>query len=369
MPMGKVAVVGSVNMDLVVNTPRMPKLGETIIGHGFMTAPGGKGANQACAAARLGGEVRMLARVGDDAFGRQLREHLEDSGVITDDVKTVPDTPSGTATIVVHQGDNFIVIDPGANHRLTPADVQAFAERIAEADVVLVQLEVPLETVEETVRVSKAAGTPVVLNPAPAAELSAETLAGLTWLTPNEGEAAMLAGTEPAAGDTQAPGGGAGRAGGGHAPADSTSGQAAGGHASEESGRAGGGHAAADSHQAAAGASAAADSGADNAGIPDLERTVAALKCLGVTNICITLGAQGVAFSDEDGGITRLPAEKVTPIDTTAAGDVFNGAFAVALTEGRPVTDAIAFAQRASAISVTRPGAGPSIPTRDEVEG
>lgn len=355
--MGKVAVVGSVNMDLVVNTPRMPKLGETIIGHGFMTAPGGKGANQACAAARLGGEVRMLARVGDDAFGRQLREHLEDSGVITDDVKTVPDTPSGTATIVVHQGDNFIVIDPGANHRLTPADVQAFAERIAEADVVLVQLEVPLETVEETVRVSKAAGTPVVLNPAPAAELSAETLAGLTWLTPNEGEAAMLAATEPAAGDTQAAGGGAGRAGGGHAPADSTS------------GRAGGGHAAADSHQAAAGASAAADSGADNAGIPDLERTLAALKRLGVANICITLGAQGVAFSDGDGGITLLPAEKVTPIDTTAAGDVFNGAFAVALTEGRPVTDAIAFAQRASAISVTRPGAGPSIPTRDEVEG
>lgn len=290
-------------MDLVVHTPRVPKLGETIIGSDFMTAPGGKGANQACAAARLGGEVRMLARVGADAFGTQLREHLSESGVIVDDVVSIADSPSGIAMIVVHEGDNFIVIDPGANHRLTPDDVRSFGPRIADSDVVLVQLEIPLDVVAEVVRVAGESGTPVLLNPAPAAELSRETLAGVSWLTPNAGEAALLCGIDGELSD---------------------------------------------------------DASVDSA--------IHALAGLGVGTVCVTLGGEGVAYSEAGAPVQRRPAPDVKPVDTTAAGDVFSGALAVALTEGKSMEDAVAFAQTASAISVTRPGAGPSIPSRDEVE-
>lgn len=290
-------------MDLVVHTPRVPKLGETIIGSGFMTAPGGKGANQACAAGRLGGEVRMLARVGADAFGEQLREHLSASGVIVDDVVSVAGSPSGIAMIVVHEGDNFIVIDPGANHRLTPDDVRAFGPHIASSDIVLVQLEIPLEVVAEVVRVAGESGTPVMLNPAPAAELSRETLAGVSWLTPNAGEAALLAGMDGEISD---------------------------------------------------------DASVDSA--------IHALAGFGVGTVCVTLGGEGVAYSEAGAPVQRRPAPDVKPVDTTAAGDVFSGALAVALTEDKSMEDAVAFAQTASGISVTRPGAGPSIPTRDEVE-
>ncbi len=301
--LGRIAIVGSVNMDLVVHTPRVPKLGETIIGSDFMTAPGGKGANQACAAARLGGEVRMLARVGADAFGEQLREHLSASGVIVEDVVSIAESPSGIAMIVVHQGDNFIVIDPGANHCLTPDDVRDFGTHIADSDIVLVQLEVPLDVVAEVVRVAGEAGTPVLLNPAPAAELSRETLAGVSYLTPNEGEAALLAGIEGELSDAES-----------------------------------------------------------------VDSAIRSLSALGVGTVCVTLGGDGVAYSDAGAPVRRRPAPPVEPVDTTAAGDVFSGALAVALTEGRSMEDAVTFAQTASGISVTRPGAGPSIPSRDEVD-
>ncbi|MFP4644585.1 MAG: ribokinase, partial [Spirochaetales bacterium] len=192
--MGRVAVVGSINMDLVVHTPRMPRIGETIIGSNFMTACGGKGGNQALAASRLGGQVSMLGCVGEDAFAPELRANLEAAGVDTAAVHTTGAAATGTATIVVYEGDNFIIIDPGANHHITRAHVQAFGEVISASDIVLIQLEIPLDIVAETVRVSAECGTPVLLNPAPAAELDSETLAGITWFTPNEGEAATIAG-------------------------------------------------------------------------------------------------------------------------------------------------------------------------------
>ncbi len=299
--MAGIAVVGSVNMDLVIRTPHLPASGETVIGGGFITVPGGKGANQACAAARLGGTVRMLARVGADPFGEQLLANLIENDLITDDVRQVESAPTGVAVIVVHAGDNSIVIDPGANHRVTAEDVRAFSAHIQSADIVLVQLEVPLEVVDETVRVANETGTPVLLNPAPAARLSSATLSGVTYLTPNEGEAALLAG-----------------------------------RAADES--------------------------------SELEAIVKDLRQLGVQTVCVTLGERGTAYTTADGSLERRAAHRVEAVDTTAAGDVFNGALAVALTEGRAFEEAVAFAQKAAAISVTRAGAGPSIPSRVEVD-
>ena len=312
-------------MDLVVHTPRMPNIGETIIGSNFMTACGGKGGNQALAAARLGGQVSMLGCVGEDAFGPELRANLESAGVDTSHVHTTRAAASGTATIVVYEGDNFIIIDPGANHEITREHVQAFRDVIRESDIVLIQLEIPLDIVAETVRVSGECGTPVLLNPAPAAELDHETLRGITWFTPNEGEAAMMAGFTD-------------RAGGGHgAPGESAKRGAAAGRSDPPDGH-------------------------------DAETLIRALQGKGVSNVCITRGAHGVAYAEGDGPVVLREAPAVTPVDTTAAGDVFSGALAVALTEGKAVDAAIEFAQRASAISVTRHGAGPSIPTRDEVK-
>ncbi len=303
--MGAIVVVGSINMDLVIHSPRFPSPGETVIGHGFMTAPGGKGANQACAAAKLGGEVRLLARVGNDAFGSELIQHLSATGVNTADVIAVDDSPSGVALITVREGENTIVIDPGANHRLTTADVAAYRRQLAAADLVVLQLEIPLEVVAETVRVAGEVGTPVLLNPAPAVSLGAETLAGVSYLTPNAGEAATLTGRP-------------------HPDAPLSA--------------------------------------------DELERIVGELRRMGVSRVCATLGGDGVAYTQEDGTVVRRPAYPVTPFDTTAAGDVFSGALAVALTENLPLDEAVDFAQRAAAISVTRGGAGPSIPLRSEVD-
>ncbi len=288
-------------MDLVVHTPRIPHIGETIIGSDFMTACGGKGGNQAIAAARLGGQVSMLGCVGEDAFAGELRSNLESAGIDTTHVHTTGAAASGTATIVVYEGDNFIIIDPGANHQITSDHVEAFREVIAASDIVLIQLEIPLDIVAETVRVSGECGTSVLLNPAPAAELGDKTLRGVTWFTPNEGEAAMMAGLT------------------------------------------------------------------DHAGEYDAETLIRALQAKGISNVCITRGSHGVAYAEGEGPVVLREAPSVTPVDTTAAGDVFSGALAVALTEGKAVDAAIEFAQRASAISVTRHGAGPSIPTRDEL--
>lgn len=298
--MGKICVIGSVNMDLVIQTPHWPAPGETVTGSGFMTVPGGKGANQAIAASRLGGQVRMLARVGDDAFGAQLIDNLEAAGVQCDDVQPVEGVPSGVAVITVCEGENTIVLDPGANHSLTPEDVRRFEPHIRDAEMLLVQLEVPLAVVKEAVEVAQTAHTPVLLNPAPALKLDHDLLSRITVLTPNRGEAALLTGKEDSSATT--------------------------------------------------------------------EQLLDALQGYGVQTVCITEGANGITYRHGGLGIEHRDAVPVNVVDTTAAGDVFSGALAVALTEGLLFDDAAAFAQKAAAIAVTRAGATPSIPTRTEVE-
>lgn len=192
--MTRVVVVGSINMDLVTLAPRFAAPGETLLGERFVTLQGGKGANQAVAAARLGADVVMVGAVGDDAFGAQLHEGLAREGVALDHLHRIDDCGSGTASITVAGGENAIVIVPGANARLTPAHVERAADAIARADAVLVQLESPLETVEATLRLGHKLGKPVILNPAPAQSLPLEWLKLARFVTPNQHELAILLG-------------------------------------------------------------------------------------------------------------------------------------------------------------------------------
>ncbi|HEY9133117.1 MAG TPA: ribokinase [Dyella sp.] len=194
--MTRVVVVGSINMDLVTLAPRFAAPGETLLGERFVTLQGGKGANQAVAAARLGAEVAMVGAIGDDAFGAQLYEGLAREGVALDHLHRIDDCGSGTASITVAGGENAIVIVPGANARLTPAHVERATDAIARADAVLVQLESPLETVEATLRLGSKLGKPVILNPAPAQPLPPEWLELARFVTPNEHELAILLGAD-----------------------------------------------------------------------------------------------------------------------------------------------------------------------------
>ncbi|MFT9848233.1 ribokinase [Aneurinibacillus sp. REN35] len=196
----KVVVVGSINMDLVTETPRVPAIGETVLGSRFSTLPGGKGANQAVACARLGADVRMVGCVGDDSFGVELVENLRREGVRVDDVEPITQCATGIASIVVENGDNSIIVVPGANHTVTPETVRRSEIAIQEADAVLLQLEIPLDAVVETVRIANAHHVPVIVNPAPAAQLPHDIMQSITVLTPNEYELAILLGEQ--AGDT-----------------------------------------------------------------------------------------------------------------------------------------------------------------------
>jgi ribokinase len=296
-----VLVVGSSNTDMIIRVPRIPRPGETVLGGEFSMAAGGKGANQAVAAARAGGRVTFVARVGDDDFGARALAAFEAEGIDTRFVARAPASPSGIALITVDdRGENSISVASGANALLSAADVDAASEAFAAADIVLVQLESPLATVEAAVRKAGEMGVPVVLNPAPARDLADELLRLVTVLTPNEHEAAALAGIPVA----------------------------------------------------------------DEAGA---RRAAARLKARGAAGVVVTLGERGV-FASSPGFEGFVPAFKVDPVDTTAAGDVFNGALAVALAEKLPLAEALRFAQAAAAISVTRPGAQPSAPTRAEIE-
>jgi ribokinase len=296
-----VLVVGSSNTDMIVRVPRIPRPGETLLGGDFAMAPGGKGANQAVAAARAGGRVTFVARVGDDPFGREARAGFARDGIDTRFVLTTPGAPSGIALITVDgRGENSISVASGANALLSVADVEAAGAAFDAADVVLLQLESPLETVAAAARGAKRRGVPVVLNPAPARELDDALLGVVTVLTPNEHEAGLLTG----------------------APVE------------------------------------------DERGAREAVRR---LRARGAGAVVVTLGARG-AFASAEAFEGALPAFVVEPVDTTAAGDVFNGALAVALAEERPLPDALRFAQAAAAISVTRPGAQPSAPTRVEIE-
>ena len=299
--MKRVLVVGSSNTDMVIRVPHIPRPGETVLGTDLTMAGGGKGANQAVAAARAGGRVTLVARVGDDVFGGQAVAAFAADGLETRFVLRTPGISSGVALINVDdRGENSISVASGANARLSVEDVKSAAAAFEEADIVLLQLESPLETVAAVVRAAGERGVPVVLNPAPARPLDSDLLSGVSVLTPNETEAELLSGIPVR----------------------------------------------------------------DEGGVRE---AAARLRRRGPWAVVITLGDRGVYASSPDlEGF--FPAFRVEAVDTTAAGDVFNGALAVALAEKRPLPEALRFAQAAAAISVTRPGAQPSAPTRAEIE-
>lgn len=295
-----ILVIGSLNMDLVVNARRLPREGETIFGDSFATIPGGKGANQAAAAGRLGGAAAMAGCVGKDGFGAQLMQSLAQNGVDTALVRQV-DVSTGTAQITVAEnGANTIVVVAGANGCVGAADIDRALAAFGAPGILLLQHEIPAESVTHAVRRAKAAGWLVVLNPAPVRALPAEVLALVDILTPNESEAAALTGL----------------------PVTSP-------------------------EEAAAAGEKLLEGGAKNA--------------------VITLGELGAVWV-RPAGAEVIPSYKVKAVDTTAAGDSYTAAIAVALAEGREMADALRFAAQTAAIVVTRRGAQTALPTREEVE-
>jgi ribokinase len=294
--MAKILVVGSINMDLVVRVPQIPKPGETVIGGDFETFPGGKGANQAVAASRMGGEVTMVGRVGNDDFGNSLIQGLIEDRVRTTYVIKDSEASTGIAMIAVDpSGQNIIMVASGANAKVSAEDVNNARELMREADLLLVQLECPLETVSRAIDLAKAYEVDVVLNPAPAQPLSEGLLSKVDYLTPNETELALLSGE------------------------------------------------------------------------PDVERSIEILRGWGVRNLIITLGANGARVVNE--GLDQyFPSFEITAIDATAAGDAFNGALAVGLAEGKPLSEAVRYGTAAGALAATRRGAQPSLPQREDVE-
>lgn len=298
---GPIVVIGSSNTDMIIRTARIPRPGETLLGGEFLTAAGGKGANQAVAAARAGGQVAFIARIGRDVFGAQSLEGWKKEGIDTRLVGQDRKAPSGVALIfVAADGENSIAVAGGANLGLTPAHIQKGAALIRRASTVLMQLETPLETIVAAAQLAKRAGVRVILNPAPAQKLPAELLQCVSVLTPNETEAELLTGVRIR---------------------------------SER----------------------------------DAAKAAAALQKAGAQHVIITLGSQGALVAEAGGRVQRVPAFQVTPVDTTAAGDTFNGALAVALGEGLTLVEAARFASAAAALSITRLGAQPSAPKRREI--
>jgi ribokinase len=300
--MKNIVVIGSSNTDMVVKTSHLPAGGETVLGGDFFMNAGGKGANQAVAAARYGNRVVFVAKTGDDLFGEQVRESMKRDGINTDYVFVDKEHPSGVALITVNQeAENCIVVAPGANAHLTPSDIDAAADEIRGARVVLMQLETPIATVEYAAQMAANAGVPVILNPAPApAEpLSEGLLNNLFLITPNKSEASRISGIT----------------------------------------------------------------------IKDMEsaqRAAKAIYDMGPKNVIVTLGSDGSLVYD-GAMFMRVEAMKVEAVDTTAAGDTYNGVLASVIAEGRSLIDAVGVANVAAAISVTRMGAQPAAPTREEI--
>ncbi len=293
-------VVGSSNTDMVVRSKRIPQKGETILGGDFFMFPGGKGANQAVAAARLGGDITVVANLGSDLFGENALRQFEAEGIHTQYISRDQHNPSGVALINVDEsGENSIVVASGANNFLSPAQVKSALENAPEHSIVLIQLETPIETVMATAEISRAKKHQLILNPAPAARLSDEILSLVSIISPNETEAELLTGC---------------------AVTDEKSGEVAAHYFHQRK----------------------------------------------IPVVIITMGAQGAYVSTENyRGI--IPVQKTKAVDTTAAGDCFNGALAVALAEGFTIERAIQFACSAAAISVTRMGAQASMPKRNEI--
>lgn len=297
----KIVVVGSLNMDLVVRMPQIPRPGETLLGGVFKTFPGGKGANQAVAAARLGASVMMVGCIGNDAFGREMRETLTREGVDTKHVLVHPQSLTGVALIQVDAaGQNSIAVASGANFELTSTDVEKAMLSIGNFDVLVMPLETPLETIYTAARIASRIGAKVILNPAPAQLLKQDLLEFVDVLLPNEYEAALMTGSP--------------------------------------------------SLQSVA----------------DVCNAAQKLLLLKAKNLIVTMGNRGAMLFD---GKTesQIPACPVQAVDSTAAGDCFVGALAVGLCEGKSLLSAAEFASAAAAISVTRDGAQPSLPRREEV--
>ncbi len=294
-------VIGSSNTDFIVKTKSIPKPGETLIGNNFMVVNGGKGANQAVAAARLGGDVVFVARVGGDMFGEKSIAAYAQEGIDTSHIGIDAETHSGVAFISIDEkAENSIVVALGANATLSPEHIDAALPQLREASYSLIQNEIPMETIEYAVAKSKECGVKVVLNPAPAAKFSDTVLRSLYLITPNETECEMITGIK-----------------------------------------------------------------IEN--FEDASRAADHLLNLGVENVVITMGASGSFIKNKE--ICELvPAKRVVAVDTTAAGDVFNGALCVALSEGKTLMEGVKFATRCSAIAVTRIGAQPSIPQRAELD-
>lgn len=303
--MAAIIVVGSLNMDIAARGPRLPHPGETLLGSHYHSAPGGKGANQAYAAARLGGagSTAMLGRVGDDDLGRQMRAHLAAVGCAVEGVRVSPG-PSGVALILIAEsGENSIVVVAGANGRFSAADVAADAALLRGARFALLQLEIPLPSTLAAASAARAAGAQVILDPAPApAHLPDELFKFVDVLTPNETEASLLVGRAP--GDVS---------------------------------------------------------------VDDARSIAGELHARGVRQVIIKLGVKGCLLL-EGGTATHVPAPLVRAVDTTGAGDIFNAAFAVASAEGASRVDACQFAVHAAALSVTRLGCQASVPTRAELD-
>jgi len=300
MRSGKIVIVGSSNMDMVVKTDHLPSPGETLICGSFLMNPGGKGANQAVSVARLGGESLFICKVGNDVFGKQFIYLFSDERIDTSFILSDENLPSGVALITVDKcGENSIVVASGANANLFAQDIEPALNEIARASILLVQLEIPMETVQYVIGYAAAKGLKIILNPAPANVLSAELLRQVDILTPNKTEAGMISGVRVT-------------------------------------------------------------------NLETAKQAAAIIRDKGVKNVVVTMGKQGAVVCGQHGCVL-LPAPKVEAVDTTAAGDVFNGALAVALSEGKMLEAAVKFACEAAAISVTRLGAQSSIPYRNEI--
>ena len=299
--MTKIVVVGSLNMDLVVQVPEIPKPGETVLGFNFGSFPGGKGANQAVAAARLGAAVTMIGQVGDDSYGEILVDNLASEGVNTKHISLDRNSATGVAMITVDErGQNCIAVASGANFTLTAEQIQSAWEKIGEIDVLVMPLETPLETIYRAAKLAKDQNVRVVLNPAPARPLNPDLLTMVDILIPNEHEILQIAGY------------------------------------------------------------------IDN-GDSSIAESARALIERGVNTVVITLGENGAMIVDKKLGEMTIPSIKVDVLDTTAAGDSFVAALAVGLVEGKSLSEACSFANAAGAITVTRMGAQPSLPTRREI--